>query len=241
MSTSVKKALCGLISMVCTVGAAHAHYLWIEQSEAGAQLYFGEAQELIKEKSPGKLDNIKSPKAAVQGAPGQALSHVDAKREAQYFAIAASKGAASVAVVEDSLEVKDLTKHGLGYTKSNYYARAGKAANGNGNTSMVIDLQQHAPDRFVVTYRGQPLVNAKLEVIAPNTWVQEHKTDAQGSVEINTPWRGQYVLHVLHVVQTPGEFMGKKYESLRNHLTYTLVKTDGADPGPAVAPRHPED
>lgn len=115
-------------------GAAQAHYLWIEPTDTGARLYYGEAEAALKEKSPGKL-----------------------------------------------------------------------------------------------------------EVIAPNTWVQEHKTDAQGAVAINTPWRGQYVVHVLYVDKTAGEFAGKKYESLRNHFTYSFIKTDGADPGPATPPHHAAD
>ena len=78
-------------------------------------------------------------------------------------------------------------------------------------------------------------------MIAPNTWMQEHKTDAQGAVEINTPWRGQYVVHVLHIDKTAGEFAGKKYENLRNHFTYSFIKTEGADPGPATPPHHGTD
>jgi len=235
MRTSLKTALFTLAVAPFITGAAQAHYLWIEQTNAGAQLFFGEVQEGVREKSPGKLDNIKAPAAAVQKARGQAFAPAEAVRKPQSFAIADSKGVAAVTVVEESLEVKDLTRHGLGFAKSNYYARTGKTA--DANAAMALDVQQQAPSRFTVTYRGQPLANAKLEVIAPNTWVQEHKTDAKGTVEINTPWRGQYVLHVLHVDATPGEYQGKKYESLRNHLTYTFVNPKGAGPGPATPPR----
>ena len=140
----------------------------------------------------------------------------------------------------ESLEVRDLTKRGLGFAKSNYYARNGSAGAAD-NSPLVLDLQERRPNAFTVLYRGQPLKDAKLEVIAPNTWIQEHKTDAQGMVEINTPWRGQYVVHLLHVDQTPGEFAGSKYDSLRNHFTYTFVKNDGADPGPAMPPKHGAD
>jgi uncharacterized GH25 family protein len=235
MRTSFKTAVLGMVAALVTTGTAQAHYLWIEQSNAGAQLFFGEVQEGIKEKSPGKLDNIKAPIASVQKARGQSFVPVEAKRKENGFAIAESKGVAAVNVVEESLDVRDLTKHGLGHAKSNYYARSGKAA--DENAMMALDVQQLAPNRFVVKYRGQPLVNAKLEVVAPNTWVQEHKADANGAVEINTPWRGQYLLHVLHVDPTQGEYQGKKYESLRNHLTYTFVNSKGADPGPATPPK----
>lgn len=45
---------------------------------------------------------------------------------------------------------------------------------------------------------------------------------------INTPWRGQYVVHLLHVDKTPGEFGGKKYDALRKQ---------GTNPGPALPPQ----
>lgn len=217
-----------------TCGTAQAHYLWIEPGANEARLYYGEADGLLKEKSPGKLDNIKAPKAFVQPATSGMPKAVILSRGAEYFTIS-GKGDAILAS-EESLEARDLTKHGLGIAKSNYYARHGAAV--PGDSPLALDLQQRGTNAFVVLYRGQPLKDAKLEVIAPNTWIQEHKTDAQGMVEINTPWRGQYVVHMLHVDKTPGEFAGSKYESLRNHFTYTFVKADGADPGPALPPKH---
>ncbi|MBI1892356.1 MAG: DUF4198 domain-containing protein [Burkholderiales bacterium] len=214
---------------------AHAHYLWLESDNESTKIFYGEAQELVKEKSPGKLDNIKAPKAWVQSNVDGKSNPVEPVRAQQYFTIAGSKNATAVAILEESLEVKDLAKHKLGFAKSNYYARIGQLpAAGAPASPLALDLQQRGPNTFVILYRGQPLKDAKLEVIASNTWMQEHKTDAQGTVRINTPWRGEYVLHVLHIDSTPGEFAGKKYEFLRNHLSYSLTKTQGADPGPAV-------
>lgn len=234
-----------LIGIFCigaafAAGTAHAHYLWIEGDHAGSRLYYGEADALLKEKSPGKLDNIKGPKAWLQNQVNGKPAETAISRGAQYFTIAAAKKTAAVLATEESLEVKDLSKHGLGLAKSNYYARLGQPA-GNADTALVLDVQASAPNRLTLLYRGQPLKGAKVEVIAPNTWTQEHKTNAQGMVEINTPWRGQYVLHVLHVDATPGEFAGKKYDSLRNHFTYTFVRKTGANAGPAVPPQHMED
>lgn len=225
-------------------GAAQAHYLWIESGKAESQVYFGEPDMLLKEKSPGKLDNIRNPKAFLQSQPGVAPVNAEVQRREAYFLVPAAGNASSVLVTEESMEVKDLTQYGLGFAKSNYYARYGKPiADKEANTSSLlpVDLKQISAQRYRLLYRGQPLAHAKLEVIAPNTWLQEHKTDANGAVEINTPWRGQYVLHVLHVDKTPGEFGGSKYEALRNHFTYSFVKTKGADPGLAAPPKQVED
>lgn len=229
------------LAVLMAGGTARAHYLWIEPGAAETRLYYGEADGLLKEKSPGKLDNIKAPKAFVVSSQDGVSNAVAINRTAEYFAIGDGKAVPAILAVEESLEVRDLTKHGLGIAKSNYYARYGQPAASNRATPLALDVQQRGENSYTVMYRGQPLMNAKLEVIAPNTWVQEHKTDAQGAVEINTPWRGQYVIHILHVDKTPGEFAGMKYENLRNHFTYAFIKADGAEPGPAVPPKHGAD
>lgn len=238
MNSVIKRIVGTALGALCVAGTAQAHYLWIEPGDTGARLHYGEADVLLMEKSPGKLDNIKAPQAFVPNARNGQPDAVTISRAAGYFAIASR--APTILATEESLEVRDLSKHGLGFAKSNYYARHGQPGiSGNGSAApLVLDVQGHGPNALTVLYRGQPLKNAKLEVIAPNTWVQEHQTDAQGTVGINTPWRGRYVVHVLHVDQTPGEFAGKKYEALRNHFTYTFIKAEGADPGPAMPPKH---
>lgn len=240
MNPVIKTIVGTALGALCVAGAAHAHYLWIEPSDNGAKLYYGEADALLKEKSPGKLDNLKAPQAFVPDATSGKTNAVAVNRTTEHFAIASNKSAPAILVTEESLEVQDLTKHGLGVAKSNYYARHGQPGiNGNGSsTPLVLDVQGRGPNALTVLFRGQPLKGAKLEVIAPNTWVQEHKTNAEGKVDINTPWRGQYVVHVLYVDKTPGEFAGKKYDALRNHFTYTFLKTEGTDPGPAMPPKH---
>lgn len=227
------KKLSITLAALLTCGAAQAHYLWIESGDGGAKLYFGEAEVQVKEKSPGKLDNIKGPQAFVVDGGGKVTAAI--VRAADHIAVIGK--ASTVLVAEESLEVRDLSKNNLGIAKPNYYARNGQPA--TAAATLPLDVQTQGANAFTVLYRGQPLKDAKLEVIAPNTWMQEHTTDAQGVVHINTPWRGQYVLHVLHVDKTPGEFGGKKYDNVRSHFTYTFVKTDGADPGPAVPPKHP--
>ncbi len=223
-------------------GSAHAHYLWIEHSTDGPKLYFGEAEALLKEKSPGKLDSIKAPQAFVMDEKSGNYEAVSIKREAEYFAIDHKKGASAVVIVEESLDVRDLSKNALGFAKSNYYARHHQPAIENSTDSpLALDVQGSKPNQLTVLYRGQPLKDAKLYVIAPNTWMQEHETNSRGMVNINTPWRGQYVVHVVHVDKTPGEFAGKKYDTLRNHLTYSFIQKDGAKPGLAIPPKHAMD
>lgn len=215
-------------------GMAQAHYLWLESGQAGASLYYGEVDAQLKEKSPGKLDRIAAPQAFT----ADKAKPVELHRHANHLAIASGK-AVTVLALEESVAVADLSKSNLGMAKSNYYARLGLPLAAGATSPLALDITQGSKaNSFILLYRGQPLKNAKLGVIAPNTWMQEHKTDAQGAVEINTPWRGQYVVHVLHIDRTAGEFSGQQYDNLRNHLTYTFSKKSGAHAGPVRPPKY---
>ena len=223
------------LSLLLACGLARAHYLWIEPGSAGAMLFYGEAEALLKETSPGRLDRIGAPRALATPADGQPARVATLERMAGHIAIHGSVGAATITVQEESLPVRDLSAHGLGRAKTNYYARHGQPV--DGAASLPLDVRVDGAGALTVLYRGQALAHAKFEVIAPNTWVQEHKTNARGQAHINTPWRGLYVLHVLHVDRTPGQFSGQPYDNLRQHFTYSFTRESGSDAGPAVAPR----
>ena len=228
---------CGLL---LNSGAARAHYLWLEADESEARVFYGEAEADLREKSPGKLDSMNVPRvlAAPAGGPAKVLA---VSRAAGHFAIPGADTTAPLLAAEESAGVRDLGKYGLGMAKSNYYARHGLPHGYEAEASLTLDVAGRNPNQLTVLYRGRPVKDAKVEVIAPNTWVQEHKADALGNVTINTPWRGRYVVHVLHVDPTPGVFEDKRYDTLRNHFTYSFYQAAGTDPGPAVPPRQGAD
>lgn len=228
---------CGLL---LATGSACAHYLWLEADEAGVHVCYGEAEADLREKSPGKLDTMNVPRVLAVSGNGSAES-LPVTRTAGYFAVTGANSTLTLLVTEESAGIRDLGKYGQGMAKSNYYARHGLPRSQEAEVSLALDVAGHTPNQLTVLYRGRPLKDAKVQVIAPNTWVQEHKADAQGNVAINTPWRGRYVVHVLHVDPTPGVFEGKHYDSLRNHFTYSFYQAAGADPGPAVPPGHGAD
>lgn len=224
--------------LLLAAGAARAHYLWIEGGESEARVFFGEAEADLREKSPGKLDSINVPRVfALQPNTGP----FPVGRTAGHFAVAGTGSTETLLAAEESAGIRDLSKYGLGMAKSNYYARYGLPQNHGAETGLALDVAGRTPNQLTVLYRGQPLKGAKVQVIAPNTWVQEHKTDMQGGVTLNTPWRGRYVVHILHVDAEPGAFEGKRYDSLRNHFTYSFFMQEGAAPGPAVPPRQGAD
>jgi hypothetical protein len=217
---------------------AQAHYLWLESGKETARLFYGEVEEGVREKTPGKLDTIRSPQASIATGDAAALT-ASVVRMADHFAISLPRSASAVVVRDEAAEVRDLSAYNLGVAKTNYYARVQQASGSSRGDGpyLPLDIAPQGKNQFIVLHNGKPLIKAKLQVIAPNTWVQEHTTDREGKVAINTPWRGRYVLHVLHVDPAPGEFEGKPYQFLRNHFTYTFVQDKGAPAGPALPPQ----
>ena len=150
-------------------GVAQAHYLWLESGTKGAVLYYGEVDVQLKEKSPGKLDRMSGVQAFVS--TGDQVKPVDINRTANHLAIASGKSP-NVVALEESLGVADLSKYNLGIAKSNYYARLGQPFVSGTTSPLALDIKQgNTANAFILLYRGQPLKNAKLEVIAPNTWM----------------------------------------------------------------------
>ena len=209
---------------------AQAHYLWLEKHGAQSRLYFGEINE-VRERSPGRLDEIPAPK--VWSGEGADKREYSVSRTATHFALAAPAGkavAAPLLASETGIGVKDWTKFGLGIVKPNFYARnlAGPVK-GQVAPALPLDIVPVAGKKntFQVFFNGAPLPKAKVAIVAPNDWTQDGRTDAQGQISLPTPWRGTYLLEVIHKEVTAGEFEGKKYESLRHRMTLTFTQASG--------------
>jgi hypothetical protein len=221
-------ALCALPSVV------HAHYIWIERGAKDARLYFGEVAE-VREQSPGRMDDIRAPKAWALGAAVRGAGNADhtlaVERTQRYFSLA---GALSPQLIarETSYPVKDWSASGLGIVKPMYYARhsAWPLKQAVASTSeLPLDIQpvHGSADAFLVLFNGKPLANTKLVVYAPNDWQQDHKTDDAGRVRLALPWHGQYVLEAIHKEPQAGEFEGKPFDTIRHRATLTVVQTRG--------------
>lgn len=211
---------------------ANAHYLWLERHGAEPRLYFGEINE-VREKSPGRLDEIPAPK--VWSGEGAARRDFSATRTATHFALAApgagGKGAAAPLLAsETSIGVKDWTRSGLGIVKPMFYARnVAWPAQAAVAPELALDIVPVAgrKNTFQVFFNGAPLAKAKVAIVAPNDWTRDERSDAQGMVTLPTPWRGTYLLEVIHKEDKAGEYEGKKYESLRHRTTLTFTQAGG--------------
>jgi uncharacterized GH25 family protein len=204
--------------------AAIAHYLWIEQNATGnARLNFGEFENALKEKSPGRLDDIKAPSVTIS-----TTKTVTATRTANGFTLnARADSKNSLTAIDNSMGVKDWRSSGVGMVKPIFYARyvASSAAMA---AQMAFDVTPSGrPGQFIVTLNGKPLAKTKVDMFAPNGWARDARTDEAGMVTFPMPWRGQYVIEVTHKEDIPGEFEGAKYEALRHRATLTIQQTRG--------------
>lgn len=224
MRSKLVLTLCCLGLFAASLPAA-AHYLWIEQDKARhAKLYFGEFQEAVREKTGGRLDEIKMPRVWSLDAQG-ARQEIKAARQSDHFDLGAANRTSPLIAEEPAYEVKDWTQYGHGVVKPMFYTRFSPLPmRSSGKPELDLDIlpQNRSSNAFTVYFRNAPLAKARVTVYAPNLWMQEHRSDENGKVKIATPWPGLYVLEVIHAEKQPGEFQGKKFAAVRHRATLSF-------------------
>lgn len=212
---------------LATLPSANAHYLWIERSGTNATVYFGEYEEAARERSPGRLDEMPDPHA--QALVGKTAKSLTLQKRADGFVFPSLDATPQPLVVEEAaVGVKDWTASGIGVVKPYFYARNQPRQVIADEPALTLDiLPLQEPGRFRVYFRGQPLPKAAVKIIAPNTWAQEGHTDSDGRVQLPLPWKGQYILQVIHLEPGSGEYEGKAYQAKRHRATLTYVASRG--------------
>lgn len=210
------KIVPALIALAIAV-PAQAHYLWLEPVGGEAHLCFGEYENVLREKTGGRLDSIAAPEA--RAADGKVINlqrkddHIDLQSSANQ----------PLTAQEFTMKVKDWRKHNIGIVKPMYYTRFA-ASEAEGASGLELDIQPLGAGRVRVSLHGKPLAKAKLLVYAPNQWTREYETDAAGETGIHTPWTGLYVVEVAYVEAVKGEYQGDAYEGIRHVGTLSFVR-----------------
>ena len=207
-------------ALVCTATIGNAHYLWIEQPRQGnAIIHFGEFNEGVIERSPGRMDDMPSIEAFAGAAP------LSVTKQPDRYMLSGRAGTSAIAAQELNYPVKDWRANGIGIAKPMFYARFGAAE----VPKLDLDILP-SPDgsSAQVFLHGKPLASAAFSLHAPNGWSQSGKADTQGKISVVRPWRGQYLVEVIALEKTPGEFNGVAYDVVRQRATLTLMQTNGA-------------
>ncbi|WP_353190187.1 DUF4198 domain-containing protein [Pandoraea pnomenusa] len=233
-----------LLAAVGTAGTAQAHQIWIEQAAGqNAVIRFGEFGENLREVSPGLLDKFVAPTGTLTSAQGEKTA--EASKTANGFALPFKANVGEALVAED-------TKYPLftfkrdGQEVTNWYRPAARLATdfSKQKPQLTLDLVPAGKTgEFQLFFQGKPLPKAKVSLVTQSGWAKEARTDAQGLVAFDMPWKGVYVAEVSHKDTTPGERAGAKgaerYQGVNYVTTTTVVQAEGIDPlpaGPAAKP-----
>lgn len=219
MNTLLKTLLtCGLLSLS---GSVLAHAVWLERDAKGVQLYYGEYDEAKREPSPGRLDDIGAP---VLFAQGKAL---DGKKGAQSWGYAVANKNSELRAEALESPVRDWRKQGIGIVKPLFFARYADTPNAQAPAAALDLVPTGKAAEFQLFVNGQTLPSVKVVVVAPNGWIREIKTDAEGKLTVAMPWRGVYVLEATHVLPIAGEYKGGAYEGQRMRTTLAYRQAKG--------------
>jgi uncharacterized GH25 family protein len=215
-----------LIAGLLALGHAHAHHIWIEPTEQGAVLHFGEFADNLREVSPGLLDKFTATRATLVSAKGE--QPLTVKKTPTAFELGARAGMNESIVAEADYPAFD-KKDGDKILRGVWIPAARFVSNfAAQKPSLALDIVPTGRDNeFQVFYRGQPLPRAKVAAIAVSGWSREGETDENGKLSFGFPWQGLYGIEVKHSDKTPGERGGEKYDTASYVTTLSFVQPSG--------------
>jgi hypothetical protein len=209
-----------------------AHQIWIQPDTNGAlQLYFGEFHENLKETSPGLLDRIDA-KARLVKSNGE--TPMEARKGSDGFALSGQAAPGESVVVENASTPILESKAGDRVTRTIYHASARFVSDlGERGPVLTLDIVPAADHgRFKLMFRGSPLGKAKVNVVSESGWAQETRTSEAGIFEAKFPWKGPYVIEVMHTDRAAGTHQDKPYDAATFVTTLSFVQLAGLEPLP---------
>ncbi len=224
----MKSTLTTLFASALLALPATAHYLWIEAGTPDqARVNYGEFNEGVLEKAGARLDE----RDGIEGwftNPDSTKTPLKFEKQPDHFSAKLPTESGWILAQDLKGVVMDWTQYGIGVVKPMFYARAAAAGTVQqaASPALTLDIVPVAgkPLTYQVFFQGKPLPNAKGFTYAPNQWMQEFATDADGKFTIVTPWTGRYVLELIHLEKAPGEFQDVAYEALRHRVTFSFLR-----------------
>jgi uncharacterized GH25 family protein len=189
---------------------AHAHDVWIENTETGRLvLRFGEPGEDV-EMSPGHLDSL-TPVTAWSVTATNTLAPLETRMESEGVLLVGAKSDQSVQAETGFPVMASANKPGR---KPFFYARWQPVGGGEGKPALMLDIVPTGrPGQMRVFFKGQPVPEAKLTAHLPGGETEKLTADAEGVAELKTDKPGLYLVTVNHHRETqPGFHGGSAYE-----------------------------
>jgi uncharacterized GH25 family protein len=206
-----------MVSSLLLSASVSAHQVWIERAQDGAaKVYYGEPAAGELEKAGGGLDKIDP--IVFHSDKGRALAEA---RHADHIVVSGA-GSEDLRLVVEAFPL--WTEADGSHQRAVYYAREGRAGTGR---SLDLELvpESAGSDRFVLFLRGAPAADREVALLAPGGWSKTLKTDAQGRVELPTPWAGRYIAEAVIEEEAKSQVEGKTVS--KTYHVSTISFTDG--------------
>ncbi|MFU8927328.1 DUF4198 domain-containing protein [Acinetobacter puyangensis] len=198
------KRLTTLVLALTVAMTTQAHMLWLERgTDQKTQAYFGEYAESVKETQAGPLKAFNNAKAI------QDKKQLIAKVQNDHLEYA-TQGLADVRVNNDLVH---------GDMLAQFHAKTGRQDTKAVSELEIVPMAANS-NQFTVIFQGKPLAKQEVVVTADNRWSKKYFTDEQGHFNIETPWKGQYVLEAGKGIDEAGEFNKQVYKN--RYLVATL-------------------
>lgn len=221
-------------ALLCVLGTAQAHQIWLEESSQGsAVVRFGEFGDNLREASPGLLDKFGKPVATLVSVNGE--KSADGTKQADGFALPFTAKDGESIIAEDAQYPLYSWREGDKQTRSWFYPAARQITDFSAQKPRLpLDLvPTGTPGELQLTYKEKPLPKTKVTLTVQSGWMKQAETDEQGKVSFDMPWAGAYVAEVSHDDRSGGERKGEKYDVVYYVTTLTYDKPDGIEPVPA--------
>lgn len=213
----------GFLASLLLSSASLAHSVWVEPGPDGTLVVrFGELDGEV-EKSPGHLDSLSSPVAAVLPVSEEAKP-LESEKKSDHFTLGGAKPDQTL-VAENVFPV--MAFEGRAARRPFFYSRWLPAGGDKvaGTPSLTLDIVPTGkPGEARVYFRGEPLPDTKARLNAPNGSHTPLKTDAEGVVKFTTAEPGRWVLTVPgYSEELPGFAGGQAYAVASHNASLTWV------------------
>jgi len=215
---------------------AFAHGYWLELSgngkpgtEVTVKIFFGEYENNLREKG-ASLGGMKDFRAYYLDASGGqqplTLTQTETCWEGKFTP--AKLGRYQVVATNDTRDVQDWTKYGMGVVRPIEYLRADyMAGNAPDVTAPLTDLDvmaRQSDGQLLLTAftKKVPVAKTKLTVLNPQGWEKTLTTGPDGTARFTPSGPGLYIVEAEQVDKIPGQYRDKAYAAVRSKYALTI-------------------
>lgn len=240
------KKLSLLFLLLCFSTTSFAHFLWIETNATGklnqkqdVKIFFGEYTYGVQEKVGEDAFNKVSKFTVWAVAPNGEKTKLSVEPGDIFYKTSFTpkvNGTYTIVLNNNEIDVVDYTKYDFGIFKTHYHCIA-KVEVGNkpnetaslnpeGLTIVDISKKEHAENGEVslkILYKGNIVKDKEVDLFVKDLWTKKVKTDANGIIKFNLPFKTKYIVEVTDKEEVPGKYNGLDYQFIFHSATYVIT------------------